>query len=120
MSYKKMLEYERNGHAKMPDLLKTIGMDAGTVYAAFDNVFNARMLEAYTQKLRVFGVEEAFVSKIRDTDEAHDILTELCEEEGRDVPFLQIFHLHEGASQSAQLLRQVSVLARERFARGSG
>jgi hypothetical protein len=70
LSYKKLLEYERNGHLKLPNLLKSLGMDASDVYTAFENVFNARRLEAYTQKMRVFGVEEAFLSKLTDPEEA--------------------------------------------------
>jgi hypothetical protein len=70
LSYKKLLEYERNGHLKLPNLLKNLGMDASDVYTAFENVFNARRLEAYTQKMRVFGVEEAFLSKLTDPEEA--------------------------------------------------
>ena len=110
LSAKKMLEFERNGHAKVPNLLAQVGMDAGEVHAAFDNVFNARLLEAYTQKLRVFGVDEAMVAKLRDPDEAREVLEELCAEEDREIPFLQIFHLHDGAScVSARVCLCVSV-----------
>ena len=74
LSYKKLLEYERNGHLKLPNLLKNLGMDASDVYTAFENVFNARRLEAYTQKMRVFGVEEAFLSKLTDPEEARFVV----------------------------------------------
>lgn len=112
LSAKKLLEYERNGHAKVPRLLKEIGMDAGDVYDAFDNVFNARLLEAYTQKLRVFGVEEPFLAKLKDPDVARQVLEDICEEEEREVPFLQIFHLHEGTSKSAAKLRALALSPR--------
>lgn len=84
-------------------------MDAGEVYKAFDNVFNARLLEAYTQKLRVFGVEEPFLAKLKDPDVARQLLEDICEEEEREVPFLQIFHLHEGPSRAAAQLRELAL-----------
>ena len=91
-----------------PGLLQEIGVDALEVYEAFDNVFNARLLEAYTQKLRVFGAEESLISSLSDPDLARQVLEEICEAEGREVPFLQIFHLHEGASKAAAKLREVA------------
>ena len=93
---------------RAPGLLQEIGVDTHEVYEAFDNVFNARLLEAYTQKLRVFGAEESLLSSLRDPDLARQVLEEICEEEGREIPFLQIFHLHEGGSKSAAKLRAVA------------
>ena len=51
-------------------------------------------MEAYTQKLRVFGCSTGEISKCETKQQAKALLQRVCERDGFEVPFLQIFNAH--------------------------
>jgi hypothetical protein len=133
-----LLAFERQGHIKVPGLVGAAGMDPAQLGAAFAREFKAmeadalrcaqtlrpplppspaaapfydaardrRAARANRQKLRVLGagVRPATFS----VEGLREELEEWCEETGMEVPFLQTFQMHRGASADA---REIARLA---------
>jgi hypothetical protein len=73
-----------------------------------DSEFERRSLEAYTQKLRVFGVSTSEIAKCETKQQAKSMLKRVCERDGFEVPFLQIFNIHRGSKEEAGVIRSVA------------
>jgi hypothetical protein len=73
-----------------------------------DSEFERRSLEAYTQKLRVFGVSSSEIAKCETKQKAKSMLKRVCERDGFEVPFLQIFNIHRGSKEEAGVIRSVA------------
>uniref|UniRef100_A0A7S4UHM6 Uncharacterized protein n=1 Tax=Guillardia theta TaxID=55529 RepID=A0A7S4UHM6_GUITH len=102
-----LLEFSRNGHLFLPDMLSIAGVSATDLYDTLEDAFYDKRLEAFVQKLRVFGVDEKTIKKINDPDEAYGLLQDLCEDEGFEIPFWQLFNPHRDDRPYASLLNKI-------------
>ena len=113
------LAFERLGHIKLRALVR--GEALTRLKDAVNRAFDATMLAAVVQKIRVLAVDAGDDDLLEsgnrcmqqgDVTEAKQVLLQWCDRRGCEVPFLQAFNLHQLDSDDGRLIKALSTCPR--------
>ena len=95
------LEFEREGHTKLPGLIS--GAELGRLAGAVQAEYDLRANEAYAKKLRDLGMSRNELPRVG----VKAALEKACLARGLPIPTLQVYNLHRADRPASQVVRDL-------------